>query len=72
MTTTADVEWPRWEDPAFYAQDPDVVQASMNAARRESPIYRYSAPGLATDVWVVSRWEDCRAIVNDPDQVSTC
>jgi cytochrome P450 len=60
------VERPAWEDPAFYLQDPEVIQASMAAVRRESPIYRYEAPSLATDVWVLSKWQHCRDIANNP------
>jgi cytochrome P450 family 109 len=61
------VEWPRWEDPAFYQQDPEVVQESINAARRGARIYRYEAPTLATPVWVLSKWEDCRAVAGNPE-----
>ena len=69
MTTATEtaVEWPRWEDPAFYQQDAKIIQESMAAARRASPIYRYESPGLATGVWVLSKWEDCRSIANDPE-----
>jgi cytochrome P450 len=61
------VEWPRWEDPAFYLQDSEAIQASMGAARRAARIYRYESPRLNTPVWVLSRLEDIRAIGSHPE-----
>jgi cytochrome P450 len=61
------VEWPRWEDPAFYLQDSEAIQASMGAARRAARIYRYESPKLNTGVWVVSRLQDIRAIGSNPE-----
>ena len=69
MTTAtgARVDWPRWEEPTFYGQDPEVIQASMAAARRDAPIYWYESPRMATGVWVLSKWEDCRFVANSPE-----
>lgn len=61
------VDWPRWEDPAFYLQDSEVIQRSMGAARRAAPVYWYEAPTLSSGVWVVSKWEDIRYIGSHPD-----
>ena len=61
------MEWPRWEDPAFYQQDSEAIQASMTAARRAARIYWYEAPGLATGVWVLSRWADLRYVGSHPE-----
>jgi cytochrome P450 len=68
MTTASStaVEWPKWEDPAFYQQDAEAIQASMAAARRAAPIYRYESPNLVTPVWVLSKWEHCRHVANSP------
>ncbi len=59
--------WPRWEDPAFYLQDPELIQAQMAAQREAAPVFRYEAPRLATGFWVLSRWENCRFIGSHPD-----
>src|SRR5262249_49094620 len=59
VTATA---WPAWEDPAFYLQDPEVMQAQMAAQAEAAPVYRYEAERLATPVWVLSRWADCRFV----------
>ncbi len=73
MTTALQtaVEWPRWEDPAFYLQDSEVIQASMGAARRGARIYRYESPKLNTGVWVLSRLEDIRYIGSHPEISAT-
>jgi cytochrome P450 len=60
------VDWPRWEDPSFYLQDPEVMQAQMAAQREAAPVYWYEAPALSTGMWVVSRWRDCRFIGSNP------
>jgi cytochrome P450 len=62
------VEWPRWEDPAFYLQDSEVIQASMGAARRAARIYRYESPKLNSGVWVMSRLEDIRYVGSHPEE----
>jgi linalool 8-monooxygenase len=61
------VEWPRWEDPAFYTQDAEVIQGQMAVARRAAPIYWYESPSLATGIWVLSKWEHCRYVANNPE-----
>ncbi len=65
--TASTVEWPRWEDPAFYLQDPEVIQASMAAQRRAAPVYWYEAPTLATGVWVLSKRDHARYVANNPE-----
>jgi cytochrome P450 len=69
MTTeTAEaIDWPRWEDPAFYLQDPGLMQAQMAAQRESAPVYFYEAPGLATGFWVLSTWEQCRHVGSNPE-----
>lgn len=69
MTTAvaSTVEWPRWEDPAFYTQDPEVMQAQMAAQREAAPVYFYEAPRLATGFWVLSKWANCRFVGSHPD-----
>jgi cytochrome P450 len=69
MTTevASTIDWPRWEDPGFYVQDPDVMQAQMAAQRQAAPVYFYEAPRLATGLWVLSRWADCRLVGSHPD-----
>lgn len=65
--TASQVEWPRWEDPAFYLQDSELVQASMGAARRAAAIYWYESPKLSTGVWVLSRLRDLRYVGSHPE-----
>src|SRR2546426_962152 len=69
MTTAvaSTVDWPRWEDPAFYLQEAEVMQAQMAAQREGAPVYRYEAPHLATPFWVLSRWADCRFVGSNPE-----
>ena len=69
MTTelSADVEWPAWEDAAFYNQDLDVIHASMAAQRRAAPVYWYEPPGFATGFWVLSKWEHQRYVGSHPE-----
>lgn len=67
VETETAVEWPRWEDPAFYLQDSEVIQASMGAARRAAAIYWYESPDLNTGVWVLSRLEDIRYVGSHPE-----
>lgn len=61
------IDWPRWEDPAFYAQEPELMQAQMAAQQEADPVHFYEADGLATGFWVVSGWENCRYIGNSPE-----
>jgi cytochrome P450 len=61
------VEWPAWDDPAWYLQDLDTIQASMAAARRASPVYWYDSPNLATGFWVLSTWEHQRYVSGNPE-----
>jgi cytochrome P450 len=69
MTTAvaSTVDWPRWEDPGFYIQDPEVMQAQMAAQRESAPVHFYEAPRLAAGVWVLSKWADCRFVGSHPD-----
>jgi cytochrome P450 len=66
-TVTSAVEWPRWEDPAFYLQDAEVIQASMAAQRQAAPVSWYEAPGLTSGFWVLSKWEDVRFVGSHPE-----
>jgi cytochrome P450 len=61
------VEWPRWEDPAFYNQDTETIHASIGAQRREAPVYRYESPALTTPLWVLTRWEHVRYVESHPE-----
>lgn len=64
MTSTATVaDWPAWESLAFYAQDPDVVHASIAAQRQASPVHWYEPGGY----WVLSKWEDQRYVLGHPE-----
>lgn len=65
--TAPATDWPNWEDPAFYVQDPELMQAQMAAQREAAPVHFYEAPGLATGFWVVSTWEKCRHIGSSPE-----
>jgi cytochrome P450 len=68
--TASTVEWPAWEDPGFYMQDPDVIHASMAVQRREAPVYWYEPPGFTTGVWVLSKWEHQRFVGSHPELFS--
>jgi cytochrome P450 len=61
------VEWPAWEDPAFYLQEPEAIHASMAAQRRAAPVHRYEPPGFPDGFWVLSRWEDQRFALAHPE-----
>lgn len=63
--------WPAWEDPAFYAQDPETVYAAMAAQRREAPVHWYEPPGYATGFWVLSNWADQRVVGSHPERFSS-
>ena len=65
--TTSGVEWPAWTDLAFYAQDPDVVHASIAAQRHGAPVYWYEPGGF----WVLSKWEHQRYVLSHPDLFSS-
>jgi cytochrome P450 len=69
MTTAvaSTVDWPRWEDPGFYVQDPEVMQAQMAAQREAAPVHFYEAPRLAAGFWVLSKWADCRFVGSHPE-----
>ncbi len=68
MTTAvaSTLDWPHWEDPAFYVQKAELMQAQMAAQREGAPVYRYEAPRLATPFWVLSKWADCRFVGHSP------
>ena len=61
------VDWPRWEDPGFYVQDPEVMQAQMAAQREAAPVHYYEAPRLSAGFWVLSKWADCRFVGSHPE-----
>ena len=56
---TVEVAWPKWEDPAFYVQEAEAIQASMGEQRRGAPVYWYEAPGLTSGFWVLSSGKTC-------------
>ena len=64
------VEWPAWEDPAFYNQDYDQIFASMGAQRRAAPVHWYESPALSTGIWVLSKWEHVRYVESHPELFS--
>jgi cytochrome P450 len=64
------VDWPAWEDPAFYLQDPGAIHASMAAQRRAAPVYWYEPPGFPTGFWVLSTWEHVRFAAAHPELFS--
>lgn len=66
----AAVDWPMWEDPAFYAQEPEVIHASIAAQRAQAPVHWYESPRLPQGVWVLSRWEDVRFVGSHPELFS--
>lgn len=72
MTTAVarTVEWPVWEDPAFYNQDTGVLHASIAAQRRAAPVHWYESPALTTGVWVLSKWEHVRHVESHPELFS--
>jgi cytochrome P450 len=67
----AQVQWPRWQDAAFYNQEPEVVHASIAAQRRAAPVYYYEPDGFATGFWVLSKWEHQRHVGSHPEQFSS-
>jgi hypothetical protein len=64
------VEWPRWEDAAFYMQEPEVMYASMAAQRRGAPVYWYEPKNFVTGLWVLSKWEHQRFVGSHPELFS--
>ena len=61
MTT----EQPRVDvlDPEFY-RDPNAAIAWLH---KQAPVYWFDArPQYPRPMWIISRWEDCRAILSDP------
>ncbi len=73
MTTTEHtaVEWPAWEDSAFYNQDPEVIYASIAAQRHAAPVYWYEPPGYPTGFWVLSKYEHQRFVASHPELFSS-
>jgi cytochrome P450 len=72
--TTTDptaVQWPAWEDAAFYAQAPEVMYPSIAAQRRAAPVYWYEPPGYPTGFWVLSKWEHQRYVGSHPELFSS-
>jgi cytochrome P450 len=69
MTATLGaVRWPAWEDPGFYAQEPqELIHASIAAQRREAPVHFYEAPGCTSGFWVLSKWEHQRYVGSHPE-----
>ena len=74
MTTdvSTDVEWPRWEDAAFYNQDFETIFASFAAQRHAAPVYWYEPPNFATGFWVLSKWEHQRFVGSHPELLRIC
>lgn len=71
MTTAASaVQWPVWEDPAFYSQATEAIHASIGAQRRSAPIHWYESPALTTGIWVLSKWEHVRYVESHPELFS--
>jgi cytochrome P450 len=64
------VEWPKWEDPAFYMQDNETIAAQMAAQRRAAPVHWYESPQLTTGVWVLTKWHHSRFVEGRPDLFS--
>jgi hypothetical protein len=60
------VEWPRWEDAAFYMQEPEVMYASMAAQRRGAPVSWYEPKNFVTGLWVLSKSEHQRFVGSHP------
>lgn len=73
MTTTdaTAVQWPAWEDAAFYMQEPEVMYASIAAQRHAAAVYWYKPPGHPTGFWVLSRWEHQRYVGSHPELFSS-
>jgi cytochrome P450 len=73
VTTTQQtaVEWPAWEDAAFYNQEPEVIYASIAAQRRAAPVYWYEPPGYPTGFWVMSKYDHQRYIGSHPELFSS-
>jgi cytochrome P450 len=65
------VQWPAWEDAAFYLQEPDVMYASIAAQRHAAPVYWYEPAGYPTGLWVLSKWDDQRHVGNHPELFSS-
>jgi cytochrome P450 len=73
VTTTdpTTVQWPEWEDAAFYLQEPDTMYPSIAAQRRAAPVYWYEPPGYPTGLWILSKWEHQRYVGNTPELFSS-
>jgi cholest-4-en-3-one 26-monooxygenase len=69
VTTTEQttVQWPAWEDAAFYLQEPEAMYASIAAQRHAAPVYWYEPDGYPTGLWVLSKWEHQRYVGSHPD-----
>jgi cytochrome P450 len=70
-TTQAAVEWPKWEDSAFYNQDLEVLYASIAAQRHAAPVYWYEPDGYPTGFWVLSKWANVRHVGSHPEEFSS-
>jgi cytochrome P450 len=68
---STDVEWPAWEDAAFYNQDFETIFASIAAQRRAAPVHWYEPPNFATGFWVLSKWEHQRFVGSHPELFSS-
>lgn len=73
MTTTGvtAVDWPTWEDAAFYAQGPEVIYPSIAAQRHAAPVHWYEPAGYPTGLWVLSKWEHQRYVGSHPELFSS-
>ncbi len=65
------MDWPAWEDAAFYLQEPAEMYASIAAQRHAAPVYWYEPPGYPTGLWVLSKWEHQRYVGNSPELFSS-
>jgi cytochrome P450 len=73
VTTTQQtaVQWPAWEDAAFYNQEFETIYASIAAQRQAAPVYWYEPPGYPTGFWVLSKWEHQRFVGSHPELFSS-
>lgn len=70
-TPDAAVQWPAWEDAAFYQQEPQALYASLAAQRRAAPVHWYEPAGYPTGFWVLSKYDDQRFVGSHPELFSS-
>ena len=73
MTTTQKtvVDWPVWEDSAFYNQDPELIYSSIAAQRHAAPVYWYEPRGYPRGFWVLSKYDHQRFVGSSPELFSS-